>query len=139
MLKNVMIMLAVGVLLFEFLEHVIFPLIWFLKERKRTSVCGVTGMLGKVGEIKYWDESEGQIFIHGELWRAVSEFQLSPGDSAVIENVDGLTLRVTPWKEEGGKVSQVSAFQMRPNGDSLRKIASAFLRALLSHGLSKRM
>ena len=115
-------MLAVGVLLFEFLEHVIFPLIWFLKQRKRTSVCGVTGMLGKVGE----------------LWRAVSEFQLSPGDSAVIENVDGLTLRVTPWKEEGGKVSQVSAFQMRPNGGSLRKIASAPLRALLSHGLSKR-
>jgi membrane-bound ClpP family serine protease len=138
MLKSVMIMLAVGVLVFELLEHVIFPLVWFVKDRKRTSVCGVTGMLGKVGEIKCWDESGGQIFIHGELWRAVSEFPLSMGDSAVIENVDGLTLRVTPFNEEGGKVSQVSGFQMPPKGGFLWKIASAPLRALLSHGLSKR-
>jgi hypothetical protein len=138
MLKSVMIVLGIGVVLFEFLEHVIFPLIWFVKDRKRTSVCGMTGMLGKVGEIKYWDESEGQIFIHGELWRAVSEFPLSMGDRAVIQNVDGLTLRVMPCKEEGGKVPQVSAFQMPPKGDSLREIASAPLRALLSHGHSKK-
>jgi membrane-bound ClpP family serine protease len=138
MVKSVMIMLAVGFLLFEFLEHVVFPLIWFVKDRKRTSVCGVTGMLGKVGEIRSWHESEGQIFIHGELWRAVSEFPLSTGDRAVIENVDGLTLRVMPCKEERGRGSQISGFQMPPKGGSLRKIAFTPLRTLLWRGHSKR-
>ena len=67
-MKNAIVIIAVGFLLFEFIEHVVFPLIWFIKDRKRKSVCGVTGMLGKVGEIKSWQESEGQIFVNGELW-----------------------------------------------------------------------
>ncbi len=58
-------------------------------------------MLGKVGEIKYWQESEGRIFVKGELWRAVSDFPLSAGDSAVIQDVDGLTVSVIPFKERG--------------------------------------
>lgn len=100
-MKSAMIMLAVGFLLFEFMEHVVFPLIWFMKDRKRRSVCGVTGMLRKVGEIKYCQESEGQIFVNGELWRAVSDFPLSAGDRVVIQNVDGLTVSVIPFKERG--------------------------------------
>jgi membrane-bound serine protease (ClpP class) len=99
--KSVIIILAVGFLLFEFIEHVILPLIWSMKDRKKKSVCGPTAMLGKVGIIKYWQGSEGQVFVQGELWRAVSEFPLSAGDSAVIENVDGLTLSVMPCKDGG--------------------------------------
>jgi membrane-bound serine protease (ClpP class) len=99
--KNAMIVLAVGFLLFEFMEHVVLPLIWFTKDRKRRSVCGVTGMIGKVGEIKYWQESEGQIFVNGELWRAISDFPLSAGDRVVIQNVDGLTVSVMPCKDGG--------------------------------------
>jgi membrane-bound serine protease (ClpP class) len=100
--KSVLIILAVGFVLFELVEHVIIPLIWFMKDRKKTSVCGATGMLGKVGEVKYWQESEGQVFVHGELWRAVSELPLSAGDRAVIQKVDGLTLRVMPFKNGNG-------------------------------------
>ena len=97
-MKSIIIILAIGFLLFEFIEHVVFPLIWFIKDRKRRSVCGVTGMLGKVGEIKYWHESEGQIFVNGELWRAVSDLPLSTGDRVVIQDVDGLTVSVIPFK-----------------------------------------
>ena len=100
-MKSVMIILAVGFLLFELVEHVIIPLIWFVKHRRKTSVCGPTGLLGKVGEVKYWQESEGQVFVHGELWRAVSEFPLSAGDRALIQKVDGLTLSVVPFKDGG--------------------------------------
>jgi hypothetical protein len=89
-------------------------------------------MLGKVGEIKYWDESEGQIFIHGELWRAVSEFPLSMGDRAVIENVDGLTLRVMPCKEKGGKVSQALDFKCHLKGALCGKLPP--LLSVLSSG-----
>ena len=98
-MKSAIIILAIGFLLFEFIEHVVIPLIWFIKDRKRRSICGVTGILGKVGEIKYWKESEGKIFVNGELWRAVSDFPLSAGDRVVIQNVDGLTVNVIPFKK----------------------------------------
>ena len=58
-------------------------------------------MSGKVGEIRFWHKSEGKIFVNGELWRAVSDFPLSEGDKAVIQNVDGLTVSVIPFKEKG--------------------------------------
>jgi len=97
--KSTIIILAIGLLLFEFIEHVIFPLIWFIKDRKRKSVCGVTGMLGKVGEIKQYQQTEGQVFVNGELWRALSDVPLLPGDKVIIQAVDGLTLRVKPFKD----------------------------------------
>jgi membrane-bound ClpP family serine protease len=53
-------------------------------------------MLGEVVEVKQWEGTEGQVSIKGELWRAVSEVPLLKGDKAVIQNVEGLTLRVNP-------------------------------------------
>ena len=50
MIKTIILTLVIGVLLFELIEHVVFPLFWFIMGRKRRSVCGVSGMLGKVGE-----------------------------------------------------------------------------------------
>jgi len=35
MIKTIILTLVVGVLLFELIEHVVFPLFWFIKERKR--------------------------------------------------------------------------------------------------------
>ncbi|MDZ7696299.1 MAG: NfeD family protein [Deltaproteobacteria bacterium] len=96
MVSNAIIILALGVLLFELMEHGVFPLIWFIKDRKRKSICGVTGMLGKVGEIRSWKASEGQVFVHGELWEAISEFPLSVGDPVVVKRVDRLVLIVVP-------------------------------------------
>jgi len=99
MIKAIILTLVVGVLLFELIEHVVFPLFWFIKERKRRSVCGVSGMSGKVGEVKQWKKNEGKVFVNGELWKAVSEVPLLPGDRVVIQKVEGLTLEVNPWRE----------------------------------------
>jgi len=64
MIKTIILTLVVGVLLFELIEHVVFPLFWFIKERKRRSVCGVSGMLGKVGADKSIAETlNGQIVL----------------------------------------------------------------------------
>ncbi len=98
-MKNIIITLGIGVILFELIEHVVFPLFWFIKERKKKSVCGVAGMLGKVGEVKQWQKTEGQVFVNGELWQAVSDAPLLPGDRVVIQKVEGLTLGVKPWRE----------------------------------------
>ena len=99
MMKTIILTLVIGFVFFELVEHVVFPLFWFIKDRKRKSVCGVTGMLGKVGEIKQWRETEGRVFVNGELWRAVSDVPLLTGDNAVIQNVEGLTLRVKACKD----------------------------------------
>ena len=96
-MKNVIMTILIGFIVFEFIEHVIFPLFWFIKNRKKRSVCGVTGMLGKAAEVKQWQASEGRVLINGELWRAVSDVPLLTGDKAVIQSVEGLTLRVKPF------------------------------------------
>jgi membrane-bound ClpP family serine protease len=97
MIKTIILTLVVAVLLFELIEHVVFPLFWFIMDRKRKSVCGVAGMLGKVGEVKQWKNNEGKVFVNGELWQAVSDVPLSPGDRVVIQKVEGLTLKVNYW------------------------------------------
>jgi membrane-bound ClpP family serine protease len=56
-------------------------------------------MSGKVGEVKQWKKNEGKVFVNGELWKAVSEVPLLPGDRVVIQKVEGLTLEVNPWRE----------------------------------------
>ena len=98
MIKTIILTLVIGVVLFELIEHVVFPLFWSIMGRKRKSVCGVTGMLGKAGEVKQWNKNEGKVFVNGELWQAVSEVPLIPGDRVVIQNVEGLTLEVIPWR-----------------------------------------
>ena len=104
MIKTIILTLIIGVVLFELIEHVVFPLFWSIMGRKRKSFCGVTGMLGKVGEVKQWKKNEGKVFVNGEPWQAVSEVPLVPGDRVVIQNVEGLTLKVNCWKDENGAV-----------------------------------
>ncbi|MBC8420049.1 MAG: NfeD family protein [Desulfobacterales bacterium] len=98
-METIILTLVIGFVLFELIEHVVFPFFWFIKDRKRKSVCGVPSMLGKVGEIKQWRNNEGRVFVHGELWQAVSDAPLLPGDRVVIQNMKGLILEVKPWKE----------------------------------------
>jgi membrane-bound serine protease (ClpP class) len=97
MIKTTILTLVIGFILFELIEHVVFPSFWFIKDRKKKSVCGESGMLGKVGEVKQWQKNEGKVFVNGELWQAVSEVHLLPGDRVIIQNVEGLTLEVNLW------------------------------------------
>jgi membrane-bound ClpP family serine protease len=97
--KSVIIILIIAFLVFEFVEHVVLPLIWFIKDRNKRSNYGVSGMIGKVVEIKRWDKTEGQVLINGELWKAVCEVPLSAGGKAIIQDVEGLTLRLKPYED----------------------------------------
>jgi membrane protein implicated in regulation of membrane protease activity len=81
------------------LSHVAFPLIWFIKNRNMKSNYGVAGMIGKVVEIKRWDETEGQVLINGELWKAVCKVPLSTGGRAVVQGIEGLTLKPKPYED----------------------------------------
>jgi len=96
-MKNIIVTLIIGLIVFETIEHVVFPLFWFVKNRKKKSVCGIEGLLGKVVEVKRWEKKEGCVFVNGELWSAVSDVPLAKGDRTVIKEVKGLTLKVKPF------------------------------------------
>lgn len=98
-MKNVMITLVIGFIVFELIEHLVFPLFWSIKNRNKRSIAGVTGMLGKVAKVKQWHNTEGQVFVNGELWTAVSDVPLFTGDKAVVQKVEGLTLKVKPLND----------------------------------------
>lgn len=99
MILKVLLFIFLSYLLFEFIEHAVMPLLWLILKKRRRSVSGASGLIGEVGEVKEWSNTEGRIFVHGELWRATSEEPLSPGDKAVVQNVQGLTLMVKPHKK----------------------------------------
>lgn len=55
---------------------------------------GVEGLIGRKGLVKQSIDPEGVVFVHGEIWRAVSEEKMEPGDKIQVEGVDGLVLKV---------------------------------------------
>lgn len=95
-MKSAIITLIIAFLVFEFIEHVVFPLIWFIKDRNKSSDFNVAGMIGKVVEIKHWNNTEGRVLFNGELWRAVGDTPFKKGEKGVIVDVKGLTVRVEP-------------------------------------------
>ncbi len=102
MILKIFLFILLAYLLFEFIEHIIIPLFWLILKKKRRPVTGDSGLIGEVGEVKEWNNNEGRIFVHGELWWATSEEPLSRGDKAVVQTVKGLTLKVKPHKKTNG-------------------------------------
>ncbi len=93
-IKNIIVILVIGFILFEVIEHIAIPIVFYFIKRKKRSVTGIESLLGEVVEVREWKEKEGQVFIKGELWRAVSDVPLMTGGKATVQNVDGLTLKV---------------------------------------------
>jgi membrane-bound serine protease (ClpP class) len=67
-----------------------------LRALRRKPMTGLEEMIGLVGEAKTTVAPRGQIAIHGELWDAVSDVPLQPGDTAEVTRVEGLRLHVKP-------------------------------------------
>jgi membrane-bound serine protease (ClpP class) len=67
-----------------------------LKARRNKVVTGVEGLVGETGIVQTALAPRGKIFVHGELWDAVSSSDLAAGQSVVVRRVDGLLLQVEP-------------------------------------------
>jgi len=96
MLKNMIITVIIIFIAVELIEHIIFPIVWSIFKGRKRSIYGVTGMIGKVVEIRRWNKTEGQVLINGELWSAVCEVPLQVGGKAVVQSIEGLTLKLKP-------------------------------------------
>ncbi|MGH9465512.1 MAG: NfeD family protein, partial [Thermoanaerobaculia bacterium] len=60
---------------------------------------GAEGMLGKHAVARSELAPRGKVFVHGELWDAVSEAPAAAGESVEVVAVEGMTLRVRPLSE----------------------------------------
>lgn len=94
---------ALGVTL-PFALLTVFLMRLVLRSRKWKQSTGVEGLVGEVGHtteaLQPTDTSgtlhRGMVFVHGELWRAVSGQKMSKGEPVRVIKVDGLTLHVEP-------------------------------------------
>jgi len=100
-IKKTLIIVGIAVLIFEFAEHVLLPLFWYITHRKSKPRAGVESMIGGEVEVRTWGDLEGQVIFRGVLWRAASDQSLTPGEKAVIEEANGLTLRVKRRSPKG--------------------------------------
>jgi membrane protein implicated in regulation of membrane protease activity len=75
--------------------------IWYSKRRQATT--GAEGLVGAVGVAVTPLDSEGQVRVEGELWRAVSAERVERGERVVVEGLEGgLTLVVSPLHSSRG-------------------------------------
>lgn len=67
-----------------------------LKARRNKVVTGAQGMIGQTGVARTALSPQGKVFVHGELWDAVSSTEIPIGQLVVVRHVDGLIVTVEP-------------------------------------------
>jgi membrane-bound serine protease (ClpP class) len=67
-----------------------------LKARHNKVVTGVQGLIGEIGLTQSALSPQGKVFIHGELWDAISSANVPAGQPVVVRQVKGLQLSVDP-------------------------------------------
>lgn len=67
-----------------------------VKAMRRRPVTGREEMVGLIATVKTALTPHGQVAVHGELWEAVSDHPLQPGEPAEVTRVEGLRLHVKP-------------------------------------------
>lgn len=67
-----------------------------LRARRNKVVTGAQGLIGEIGVAQSGLTPAGKVFVHGEVWNAISSVPLPAGEQVVVRSVDGLELRVDP-------------------------------------------
>jgi membrane-bound serine protease (ClpP class) len=65
-----------------------------VKARRNKVVSGAQGLIGQTGIAQTTFAPRGKVFVHGEIWDAVSSSEVSAGQFVVVRKVDGLLLQV---------------------------------------------
>jgi len=67
-----------------------------VRARRNKIVTGKQGLIGEIGIAQTTLAPAGKVFVHGELWDAVSAVTIPAGEQIVVRQLDGLTLQVDP-------------------------------------------
>jgi len=57
---------------------------------------GIKGLIGEIGVVKQTLDPEGKVFVHGELWHAVSKKPIREGAKVRVVGLENLVLEVEP-------------------------------------------
>ena len=78
-----------------------FTAVAFLVFRSQCSrpVTGSAGMVGEIGVVRKALPPDGKVFVHGELWNAVSRTPIDEDAQVRVVAVTGLLLEVEPAAE----------------------------------------
>ncbi len=71
-----------------------------VRAMRRRPATGREEMVGLVGIVQTALTPHGQLAVHGELWEAISDRPLQPGDKAEVIRIDGLRLYVKPLSKQ---------------------------------------
>jgi membrane-bound serine protease (ClpP class) len=74
----------------------IFLMTLVLRARHGRVATGSEGMIGEIGIARTPVGPEGKVFVHGELWNAVSAIAIAEGARVRVAKVNGLHLEVEP-------------------------------------------
>ncbi|MDP2654266.1 MAG: nodulation protein NfeD [Candidatus Omnitrophota bacterium] len=72
-----------------------------IRAHSRKIKGGREGLIGEKGEARtlIGTEQEGRVFVHGELWNAVSDESIPAGEKVTVTAVEGLTVKVKKLKK----------------------------------------
>ena len=76
-----------------------------LRAHRNKVVTGVQGLIGEVGTAQGILAPLGKVFVHGEIWDAVSSSPVPAGSKVVVQKVDGQRLEVAPVHTPNGTVA----------------------------------
>ncbi len=65
-----------------------------LRARRNKVVTGAQGLVGEIGMAQTTLAPEGKVFVHGEIWNAISSAEVAAGQLVLVLAVDGLRLTV---------------------------------------------
>ncbi|MDH3665080.1 MAG: nodulation protein NfeD, partial [Alphaproteobacteria bacterium] len=78
----------------------LFIMMMLMRARQRLVVTGPEELLHSRAKVIEWRGSQGRVRVHGELWKARAEDRLKTGAIVDVTDIEGLTLVVSPQKEE---------------------------------------
>ena len=81
----------------------LFAMMMLMRARRREVVTGPEEMIRSRAEVIEWHGRRGRVRVHGEVWKAQGDDQLSPGQTVRVSAIDGLTLIVSPTEKEGSQ------------------------------------
>ncbi len=74
----------------------VFLMSMVLKARANKVVTGEQGLVGEIGVAKTQLSPRGKVFVHGELWDAVSSSIVPEGQPIIVRRLEGFELHVDP-------------------------------------------
>jgi membrane-bound serine protease (ClpP class) len=74
----------------------IFALGMAARAHRKKVTTGQQGLVGEIGTVVESIHPEGKISVHGEIWTAVSKKPIKKGEKVVVDDVDGMVLKVSP-------------------------------------------